>query len=71
MQDINKLIKECDNDNILLEVLKRSAYNFAMLSGKSEEDANMYNMIITDSSIGLNIIFDLLMGILYRMKNGN
>ena len=71
MQDINKLIKECDNDNILLEVLKQSAYNFAILSGKPEEDANMYKMIITDSSIGLNIIFNLLMGILYKMKNGN
>ena len=71
MEDINKLIKECDNDNILLEVLKRSAYNFAILSGMPEEDANMFNMIITDSSSGLNIIFDLLMNILYEMKNGN
>ena len=66
-----RCINTTDNDNILLEVLKRSAYNFAILSGMPEEDANMFNMIITDSSSGLNIIFDLLMSILYEMKNGN
>ena len=71
MQDINELIKECDNDNRLLGVLKEYAYNFAILSGMPKEDAAMFKEIITDNASGVNIIFDLLMSILSEIKNGN
>lgn len=71
MQEINKLIKECDNDNRLLGVLKEYAYNFAILSGMPEEDATMFKEIITDNASGVNIIFDLLISILSEIKNGN
>lgn len=69
MQDINEIIKECDNDNILLNNLKGMYYIFGMMNGVSEEELDEKLQDMNNNEIAILSMFDLIVNVLIKNKN--
>lgn len=60
MQDINGLIKEYDNDNLLLDTLKHFINDLNKIMGGGEIPENVLEEYVTNNTEGLGIAFDML-----------
>ena len=60
MQDINGLIKEYDNDNLLLDTLKHFINDLNKIMGGGEIPENVLEEYVTNNTEGLGMAFDML-----------
>ena len=60
MQDINELIKECDNDNLLLDTLKHFITDLNNIMGGDEIPENVLDEYITNNTEGFGMAFNML-----------
>ena len=60
MQDINGLIKECDNDNLLLDTLKHFINDLNKIMGAGEIPEDVLDEFVTNNTEGFVKAFELL-----------
>ena len=70
MQDINELIKECDNDNLLLDTLKHFINDLNKIMGSGEIPEDVLDKFITNNTEGFVNAFELLKYALGGMAQG-
>lgn len=69
MQDINELIKNADNDNLLLEILKDFITNLGIMLGQ-EITENELDELVTNNIEGFGCAFKGLIGTLNNILQG-
>ena len=70
MQDINGLIKEYDNDNLLLDTLKHFITDLYKIMGVSEIPEDVLDEFVTNNTEGFGIAFNMLKNVLGDMAQG-
>ena len=60
MQDINGLIKEYDNDNLLLDTLKHFINDLNKIMGSGEIPENVLDEFVTNNTEGFGMAFNML-----------
>ena len=70
MQDINGLIKEYDNDNLLLDTLKHFITDLYKIMGVSEIPEDVLDKFVTNNTEGFGIAFNMLKNALGGMAQG-
>lgn len=70
MQDINGLIKEYDNDNLLLDTLKHFINDLNKIVGDGEIPENVLDEFVTNNTEGFGIAFNMLKNALGGMAQG-
>ena len=70
MQDINELIKECDNDNLLLDTLKHFINDLNKIMGSGEIPEDVLDKFVTNNTEGFGIAFNMLKNVLGGMAQG-
>ena len=60
MQDINELIKEYDNDNLLLDTLKHFINDLSKIMGGGEIPENVLEEYVTNNTEGFGMAFNML-----------
>lgn len=70
MQDINGLIKEYDNDNLLLDTLKHFINDLNKIMGRGEIPENVLDKFATNNTEGFGMAFNMLKNVLGGIAQG-
>lgn len=70
MQDINNCIKEYDNDNLLLDTLKRFITDLYKIMGISETPEDVLDKFVTNNTEGFKMAFEMLNYVLEGIAQG-
>ena len=70
MQDINGLIKECDNDNLLLDTLKHFINDLNKIMGSGEIPEDVLDEFVTNNTEGFGMAFNFLNNALGYIAQG-
>lgn len=70
MQDINGLIKEYDNDNLLLDTLKHFINDLNKIMGRGEIPENVLEEYVTNNTEGFGMAFNFLNNALGYIAQG-